>query len=252
MTCPQCNSTLNLLKVTTTDSNEKNIYECLDCGGHFLENYLVNFITTETARNVDSVIPKNHNQKNNELKCPTCGQNMFIIQDDQAIPQTVSVYNCPNSHGDFFPKDNLLLFKKAQDAKLSFHKLWGIPIKTAFSVIIPLFIVFTSVTVLPNLVKQINISKENRVKASELISNPLVTPISDTEVLISFSTTSSTSSSITFTQGFKQPYSVSTDKDTNHLIKIDNLKPKTTYIYHITIDPQGKNISTGDFTFSTP
>lgn len=252
MTCPQCNSILNQLKVTTTDGKEKNLYECLDCGGHLLEGYLINFVSTETAHNVDSVIPKKHNPKNSEIKCPNCGQTMFTIQDDEGVPQAVTVYNCPNGHGDFFPKGDLLYFKKAQDAKINYHKLWGIPLKTAFAVIIPLFVIFTSVTVLPSLIKEINTTKENRVKASELVTNPLITPISDDTVLISFSTINKASTKIVFTAGQSQEIIVSQDPDTNHLVKVDNLLPATTYKYKIVLDPNTRNISTNEFSFSTP
>ena len=250
MTCPQCNDTLNLLTITTTDGKEKAIHECLDCGGHFLENYLVNFISTETAHNIDSVLPKKHNKVNESIKCIHCGQPMFAITDN--VPQTVTVYNCPNSHGDFFPKGQLLLFKKAQDAKINYHKLWGIPLKTAFAVIIPLFVLFTSVTVLPSLVKEINTSKETRIKASELTSTPLITPLSDTQVLISFSTVSKVTTQILLTSNKTETYTVSETPDTNHILQISNLEPSTSYKYIIIIDPQGKNIQTGEYTFSTP
>ena len=252
MTCPQCNSTLNLLKINTVDGSEKDLYECLDCGGHFLEGFLVNFISTETAHNIDSVLPKKHNPINSEVKCPQCGQRMFSLQDDEGVPHAVTVYNCPNSHGDFFPKGDLLYFKKAQDAKINYHKLWGIPLKTAFAVMIPLFIVFTSVTVLPSLIKEINISKENRIKASELTTNPLITPLSDNEVLVSFSTTNSVTTKIVFTKGLNQELPVSTSPDKNHIIKVGNLLPATSYQYHIVIDPGHRNLQTNSFSFSTP
>ncbi len=250
MTCPQCNETLNLLTITTIDGKEKTVYECLDCGGHFIENFLVNFISTETAHNIDSVLPKKHNQINQSIKCLHCGQTMFSIKEN--IPQTVTVYNCPNSHGDFFPKGQLLLFKKAQDAKINYHKLWGIPLKTAFAVIIPLFILFTSVTVLPNLIQQIENTKETRIKASELTSTPLITPLSDTQVLISFSTTNQVVTKIIFTSGKEGEYFVSESPDSNHILQLDNLSPSTKYTYRIIIDPLGRNIKVGEYTFSTP
>ncbi len=251
MTCPQCNDSLNLIEVTTTDGTSKNIHECLDCGGHFLDNYLVNFISTETAHNADSVLPKKHNPLKPEPTCFHCGQVMFVIKDD-AIPQTVTVYNCPNGHGDFFPKGQLLLFKKAQDAKINYHKLWGIPLKTAFAVIIPLFVLFTSITVLPTLVREINTIQETRVKASELVTNPLITPLSDNEVLISFSTKNKVQTRLLFTAGLNKTVPVSEKEETNHLLHLENLSPSTTYTYKIIIDPNGKNLTVGEFSFSTP
>lgn len=251
MTCPQCHDSLNKLEVSTTDGQVRKIDECLNCGGHFLDNYLVNFISVETARNIDSVLPKKHLPTVSEPKCFHCGQVMFAISDD-STPKTVTVYNCPNNHGDFFPKGQLLLFKKAQDAKINYHKLWGIPLKTAFSVIIPLFIIFTSVTVLPSVVKELNQSTENRVKASEILTEPLITPISDNQVLISFSTKNKVSTNLIFTSGINKTFTVSEQPKTSHLVSIENLPPATTFKYTIVIDPLGKNLKTSEYSFSTP
>lgn len=251
MTCPQCLDHLNTLEVSLVDGKIRHVEECLNCGAHFLENYLVNFISVETARNIDSVLPKKQVPLTSEPKCHHCGQVMFAIKDD-AVPQTVTVYNCPNGHGDFFPKGQLFLFKKAQDAKINYHKLWGIPLKTAFAVIIPLFIVFTSITVLPSVVRELNKSQENRVKASEILTAPLITPISDTQVLISFSTVNQVSTTITFIKGLNKTFPVSEIPEKNHLLSVENLSPSTTFEYIIVIDPQGKNIKTTPYTFSTP
>lgn len=250
MTCPQCSQTLSTLEIYTTDGKEKLIEECLNCGGHFLENYLVNFISVETARNIDSVLPKIKNQSVGEIKCHKCGQQMFAISEE--LPSTVTAYNCPNSHGDFFPKGQLLLFKKAQEAKINYHKLWGIPIKTVFAVIIPLFIVFSSVTILPSVVNELNKNQDERVKASEILTTPLITPLSDSEILISFSTINTVPTDIIFTSGMQKTLTVSAKPDKNHLVGVKGLPQTTTFKYIIVIDPKGRNIRTSEYTFSTP
>ncbi len=251
MTCPQCSDTLSLLEVSTVDGKTIHIEECLNCGAHFLEGYQINDISVETARNVDSVLPKNHLPLTTEPKCHHCGQVMFAIKDD-TVPKTVTVYNCPNGHGDFFPKGQLLLFKKAQDVKINFSKIWGIPLKTAFAVIVPLFVIFTSVTVLPTVVQELNKNQENRVKASEILTTPLITQISDNQVLISFSTKNEVATNIVFTQGLDKDYSVSDKPQRNHLLSVDGLPAQTTFKYIIVLDPKGKNIQTTEYTFSTP
>lgn len=252
MTCPQCSENLSNLEIITTDGTPKNIEECLNCGGHFLEGYLVNFISTETAHNIDSVLPKKKNLSNTEPKCHHCGQIMFAIKDGDSIPLAVTVYNCPNGHGDFFPKGQLLLFKKAQDAKINYHKLWGIPLKTVFAVVIPLFVIFTSVTVLPSVVKELNKNQETRVNASEIVTPPLITPLSDSQVLISFSTKNNVTTSLIFTSGLTKTVVVSQKPSTNHLVSIENLPPSTIFKYRIVIDLNGKKIQTSEYSFSTP
>lgn len=251
MTCPQCQLPLSHLNIEDVSGNPKVIEECLSCGGHFLENYLVNFISVETGRNIDSVIPKNPHVTLANPQCHKCGQAMFSISDD-AVPKTVTVYQCPNNHGDFFPKGQLYLFKKAQQAKINYHKLWGIPLKTAFSVIIPVFVVFSAVTILPRVMTQLNTTQENRVKASEILTPPLTTPISDTQVLISFSTVRKVKTSLEFTKGLNKSIVVSNIEDTNHLISLEDLPPMTDFSYYIIIETADQKIKTSEYGFSTP
>jgi len=251
MPCPYCKQILSTIEIETSDGQTHNIDECLNCGGHFIPSYVANFITIETARNIDSVLPKSHSFAVQAPTCSKCGQIMSSIKDD-SVPQTVTVFTCPNNHGDFFPKGELLLFKEAQQAKIYFHKLWGIPLKSAFAVLIPLFVLFTAISVLPSVITQLKSSQENRVKASEILTPPLITPISGTQVLISFSTQKPAKTSIKFTEGSDKIFITSDTLTTNHLQSVDNLLPGTLYKYVITIDSSGKPVTTSEYTFSTP
>ncbi|HOX96484.1 MAG TPA: hypothetical protein PLI45_03845 [Candidatus Woesebacteria bacterium] len=255
MTCPHCGSDLSYINIDTQDGQSKNIAECLNCGGHFLDPYLANFITAETAKNIDSVLPKSKTVPVSHPVCPKCGQTMSSIKDD-SVPQTVTVFSCPNNHGDFFPKDQLIQFKKAQQAKIYYHKLWGIPLKSAFAVIIPLVIVFTAVAALPTIIKELGTTQESRIKASDILTSPLITPISGTQVLISFSTKNAAQTSLKFTEGdpeiLNKIFDISPNAQTNHLLNIENLQPGTLYKYVITIVVNGKTTSTEEYTFATP
>ncbi|KKT88386.1 MAG: hypothetical protein UW88_C0011G0026 [Candidatus Collierbacteria bacterium GW2011_GWD2_45_10] len=182
MDCPHCHQSLSTLEIETSDGHPHSIEECLSCGGHLVEPYLANFLTLETARNVDSVIPKNRTTPIETPVCSKCGQTMPGIKDD-SVPQTVTVFTCPNNHGDFFPKNQLFLFKQAQQSKIYYHKLWGIPLKSAFAVLIPVLIIFSLATLLPSILEQVSSTQETRIKASEILTPPLVTPISPTQVL---------------------------------------------------------------------
>lgn len=251
MTCPHCANPLSNITIETIDGQSQNIDECLNCGGHFLTPYLANFISVETAKNIDSVLPKSKTVPTTSPICLRCGQNMSSIKDD-SIPQTVTVFSCPNNHGDFFPKDQLLNFKKAQQSKIYFHKLWGIPLKSAFAVLIPVFIIFTAIVTVPTIIKQLGTPQESRVKASEILTPPLITPISTTQVLISFSTKSLVKTSIRFTEGLNQTFTVSQKPQTNHMLNVDSLNPGTLYKYTILLDINGKQTNTEEYTFATP
>lgn len=251
MTCPLCQNPMSSIEIETTDSQITSVDECHNCGGHFLPPILANFITVNTAKNIDSIIPKASSVPAASPTCPQCKQPMSSIKDD-SVPQTVTVFSCPNNHGEFYPKNQLLYFKKAQDAKINYHKLWGIPLKSAFAIIIPVLIIFTAIVVTPNIIDQMKLNQENRVKAGDILTQPLITPISANQVLISFSTKNAVKTSITFTEGFNKTIDVSVENDKNHLISISDLKPQTTYKYFITIDYLGKKTTTTEYIFSTP
>ena len=251
MTCPHCSQPLSFIAVDTTDGNTQTVNECLNCGGHFLPPYMANFLSLETAKNVDSVLPKSKTVPATRPVCPKCGQTMSSIKDD-AVPETVTVFTCPNNHGDFFPKGQLLNFKKAQQAKIYYHKLWGIPLKSAFAVIIPLFIVFTAIAVIPTVTKRLGTSQESRVKAGDILTAPLITPISNTQVLISFSTKSPAKTEVRFTEGLDQTFVVSQTLQTNHLLNVEGLHPGTLYKYVITLNINNKLTTTQEYTFATP
>lgn len=251
MTCPHCGSPLSFIAIETTDGQTQNIDECLNCGGHFLAPYLANFISVETAKNVDSVLPKAKTVPVSHPVCPRCGQTMSSIKDD-SVPDMVTVFTCPNNHGDFFPKNQLLQFKKAQQAKIYYHKIWGIPLKSAFAVIIPLVIVFTAIAVVPSVIKNFSISQESRVKAGDILTAPLITPISNTQVLISFSTKSPATASVRFIEGLDQTFAISQTPQTNHLLNVENLQPGTLYKYVITLNINNKLTTTQEYTFATP
>jgi hypothetical protein len=251
MTCPHCSSPLSSISLDTTDGQTQTINECLNCGGHFLPPYLANFLSTETAKNVDSVLPKSKTVPATGPVCPKCGQTMSSIKDD-SVPETVTVFTCPNNHGDFFPKGQLLSFKKAQQAKIYYHKLWGIPLKSAFAVIIPLVIVFTAIAVIPTVVKQFGLSQESRVKAGDILTAPSITPVSNTQVLISFSTKSPAIAQIRFTEGLNQTFTISQVAQSSHLLGVDGLAPGTLYKYVIILNIKGKLTTTDEYTFATP
>lgn len=251
MTCPHCHSSLSSITIDTVDGQTQSIDECLNCGGHFLSPYMANFLSVETAKNIDSVLPKSKTVPATHPICPKCNQAMSSIKDD-SVPETVTVFTCPNNHGDFFPKGQLLSFKKAQQAKIYYHKLWGIPLKSAFAVIIPLVIIFTAITALPTIIKQLDVSQESRVKAGDILTAPLITPVSDTQILISFSTKNPAIASVRFTEGLNQSFDISQTPQTNHLLSVNELISGTLYKYVIVLNIKGKLTTTDEYTFATP
>lgn len=248
MNCPQCHQSLADKEIVTTDNQKAVVYECFNCGGHFIPPLIANLIPPVTAQNLDSIAPKDTSPSNPTITCPICQETMSSITDD-VVPNSVTVYTCPENHGNFFPLHQLFAFKRAQKTKLEYHQLWGIPIKSVFSVLLPILAIFTAISAIPFTVDQLKTSRENRVKAGELTSNPLVSPISPNQVVISFTTKVASTSSLKLRlSGGIQIYPGTATPQTTHVINLENLQPGTPYQYELIVN----NKSAGIFSFTTP
>lgn len=255
MVCPQCHQSLADKEIVTSDNQKALVYECFNCGGHFVPPLIANLIPLVTAQNLDSITPKrsedpaySRGTSSPTISCPICQETMSSITDD-VVPNNVTVYTCPENHGNFFPLHQLFAFKRAQKTKLEYHQLWGIPIKSVFSVLLPIIAIFTAISAIPFTVDQLKTSRENRIKAGELTSNPLVSPISPNQVVISFNTKIPCTSSLRL----RLPegpliFPGAVTPQTTHVINLENLQPGTPYQYELIVNDK----SAGVFSFTTP
>jgi len=247
MLCPHCQQDLNSTTIQLEDNKEALIYECFNCGGHFFPPLIANFTPLGIAKNVDSITPKNLFPKNLSVLCPTCRRTMVGIKDD-VVPRGVEVFTCPDNHGNFFPRAMLFAFKKAQKTKLEYHQIWGIPIRSAFAVLLPVAILFTSISVLPITIDQFKQNQENRTKASDFITRPFISPISPNQVIVSFTSTQEGIATITLnTSTGPKVYSDSNSPQTTHVITVSNLQPGTSYTYTVSLDKKVSNL----YSFTT-
>ncbi len=254
MLCPQCNQPLHPTSVNTIDKQQTTIKECFNCGGHFLDSNSVNLISARTAKNIDSIIPKNKITHYNPLACPICKQTLVGIKD-QAVPLNVTVYACPEGHGNYFPRLQLAAFKKAQSAKLNYLQIWGVPLKSAFAVLLPVIALFSAVSIIPLTINQLKQRQEARVSAGAIISTPIITPISSTQVLLSFTTKVPSQSKITLHGPDKtQNLNISSKPKNTHIITLSALQPNSYYTYTLTIKPQSQKqeIEVSQYSFTTP
>lgn len=248
MLCPACQQPLTESEVDTTDAQKALIYECYNCGGHFVPPLITNLLAEHTVKDLDAISPKNLFSVSSYPICPVCRSTMTSLHDD-AVPQGVTVYVCPENHGHFFPLHQFISFKQAQKAKLEYHKLWGIPLQSAFAVLLPVIAIFTAVSVIPVAVNQLKVTQESRVKAGDIISKPLVTPISGNQVVISFtSNTQAITSLILTTPNGPVDYPGTNSPALTHVFTVTDLIPGTPYSYTIKVG----NIITPTYYFTTP
>jgi len=232
-------------EVETIDKQKALIDECFNCGGHFFPSLIVNLISENTAKNLDSIVAKT-TITNQSLHCPICSDILINIHE-QSLPLQLTVFACPNNHGHFFPPGNLISFKKAQKTKLLYHQIWGIPIKSAFAILLPIIFIFTAISFIPISLKYLNERQESRIRANSPTSQPLITPLDSNQTIISFTTKSPSISSLKLnTPTGEQTYPVSETPKTTHTITLKNLQPNFKYSFIISAG----NNQTESFSFT--
>jgi Zn-finger nucleic acid-binding protein len=250
MFCPNCHQELTQTTTHTIDKQKVIIDECFNCGGHYLPSLIINFLSDSTTKNLDSIIPKNNlpPQEGQTLLCPICSDILIKIQED-AVPKNLTIFACPKNHGHFFPVGQLLNFKRAQKAKLTYHQIWNIPIKSAFSILLPITFLFTIISILPITLNYLKQRQESRISADSPISKPLISTINQSEVIISFSTKNPTTSQIIINYTQEQRIiDISTTPKTTHIITLQNLTEKTTYNFTL----KTPTTESENYTFTTP
>lgn len=245
MLCPYCSHPLQQSTVTTKSDQQGIIHECFNCGSHWFPRWLANDITITEAKNVDAVLPQVTPTPPDQPRCPVCQNRLSLISHDP-VPRGIMVWTCPQGHGNFFPKGQLLQFKKAQEAKITYHTLWGIPIKSIFSVLLPVIAVLAIAGGIPVTLRELARQQETRTRASSLTSTPVVTPLSLSSVLISFTTTSPRLATLTLYQNDQRLYDkpISSQPASTHQITLTDLDAAFFYSFTLTLIDQQNNQST--------
>ncbi len=243
MNCPYCLTKLQETQVLI-NSDPFKIFECFNCGGHWFPPLIANEITSNQASDIDAILPKNNITTFGQPRCPICQTRLALITHDP-VPNGIRVWTCPEGHGHFFPNHQLIQFKKAQEAKITYHSLWGIPIKSLVSVMLPVIAVLALAGGLPLTIQRLQDNQETRTKASSSYTTPLVTKLSDSSVLISFSTTSPKSSFLSLYEKdkFVTTKQISVASVSHHRITLTDLSNQSNYSFTITITDPANNTS---------
>lgn len=220
MNCPYCQTPLQPNTLQDKNNEQVECFECFNCGGHWLPPLLANNITSTQAADLDAVIPKDSSAPT-QARCPICQTRLSLISHD-SVPQGVKIWTCPQGHGNFFPYKQLLQFKTAQEAKINYHTVWGIPIKSLVSVMLPVIAVIAVAAGLPLIIQKLQTGQETRTKASEIHSKPIVTRISQNSTLVSFTSKApSTSTLMLFQNGvFVSKHIVAESATTSHKLTL--------------------------------
>lgn len=248
MLCSYCHSPLQSATILTKSDQEAITHECFTCGSHWLPRWLANDITLSQAINTDSITPQTKVAPPESPRCPQCQTRLSLIKHD-SIPRGLHLYACPQGHGNFFPKGELIQFKKAQEAKITYHQAWGIPIKSIFAVLLPMLLVFSLAVGIPLVTHQVQQSTETRVAADQVFSRPIITRIPPDSASLSFSTTIAGVTTLTLYQNGQliNTYTPSDVPATIHTVTIKNLVPQTPYTFTITLKTSTDTLTSTSF-----
>lgn len=252
--CPDCGSTLWPTAIFTAPGGKIQIDHCPRCRGTWFDHWEINRLPKEEAEKIFRLSPQKVRDFFSGSKvCPHCGLPL-TPQKTESIPPDLPVFVCPQCQGNWVSQKTLFKLKTFQAEKITSLKLAKIPLKSIYSVLLPLLILGFSLAI-PLTVNQVRKNQEQRIRAKELIGQPQVITLDSASVLIFWSTSRPLTSKIEFsTPGVaKTTLSVSPTPQISHQITLTGLKPQSHYSYRLLVsDQKGQVTASPTYIFKTP
>lgn len=237
MKCPTGDGEL-ISHSTHGESNLTVTYStCPFCRGHWMESFAANFIKLTPEE-----LQKKHAGAHPDASysCPICRKGLERATGDN-IPDTVTVYSCPEGHGYFFPAGQLAAWKNAQSAKIVYHKLWNIPLPNVGSVLLTGFLtaILTGGLVIGLSVVQNRQTTSSQAK--QFLAWQRAYAVPNTHILL---VSAQTQEKTTLTIHIVTPYTIEKPLDTKdgltHIIEVTDV-PSGSYQYYFSWE-QGANL----------
>lgn len=254
MRCPNCETLLYSKKVEAQDGKALLIDYCANCGGIWFDHWEANRISVKAASLLVQHLAK-HSQTTpvlaDTLRCPHCHVKLDTLRGEN-VPLNCTVFYCPNCYGNWFPKGEIVNFKKAQETKLKYFKTWRIPLVSAFSILLPVFLIVIVGISIPLTVYLVQRRQEQRTFAQDYVRTLSVYPLNPTSVLIAWRTVTPMPTELEYgrDQFSMRRVSVSVAPNTFHQVTLINLQPKASYYYRIILHKDGEVISLPTSLFS--
>lgn len=219
---------------------------CPVCRGYWMDSFSANFIKVppeETA----SPWPSSHLQA---FYCPVCSK-LLVRAAGENIPDSVYVYQCPNHHGYFFPTGQLATFKKAQQTKIAYHKLWHIPMPSVASILLGgmVFVILSGGLAITFLNLQQRQTMQSQAKQT-LTGNAVYVASDHRSILVTATTGIEATLTLHIPTLNNFTALLTTTDHHMHQLTVPNI-PAGTYPYYFTItDAAGKQTQSANFTFT--
>ena len=163
LNCPNCKHQLSRIQLELVE-----VDHCNNCGATLFDYNEINRISVSDAEKL-SLMKETNDISGDEKFSPRDGSPLKRVPDE-SVPQHVTLLRSDTTQEVFAFADDLINFKKAQEAKLTFFKAWHIPLPALSSVLVFGFVVAVSVsTVL--LSSRLTQPHSQIIRASELCQN---------------------------------------------------------------------------------
>ncbi|MCX6792224.1 MAG: hypothetical protein NT149_04270 [Candidatus Gottesmanbacteria bacterium] len=245
MQCPQKDA--ELISHTTQGENGLTVSysTCPTCRGYWMDSFSANFIkinTTDATRAIAATAT---------YYCPICAKPLKRTTGDN-IPENVYIFDCPVHHGYFFPTGQLTAFKKAQQMKIEYHKLWHIPMPNVASILLGSFVLLLLSGGLAVTFRGLQQRQIIESQARQILTNHEVyTTAGRSAVLVTATTGVDATVTVHIPALNNLSAPMQTSDNRTHQLTIQNV-PLGTYPYFFTIEVAGKKIQSDTFTFTNP
>ncbi len=244
MNCPDCGKQMQVVVY-----DDQSMMHCYHCNGSFFEDNIINRISLETAQQLALTHSLMEAPFSAALKkCPKDDSVMLPIPHSEALPQSITLFHCGTCHGVFSTAPELVKFKKAQQIKVEYHKIWELPLPRLQSVLI--IFIFTvlsgAVFIGANTAWK---TASYKSEARELLQHIKLFR-SGRYMLISFSTTTKFRSDVIFKSGTSQEVvrPVMKNPSTTHVATLSDLPITADTLFKIRLTDVGGKITETEYT----
>ena len=230
MQCPYRDDALSDRSVTTADGLTLRFAQCGSCKSYWIDGFDANYLKSDLFT---AASPGESPPSDVMPCCPECGTALFPAAEE-SIPRSVTAYQCPRGHGYLFPRQELAKFKAAQEAKISYHRLWNIPLPDMKSVLLGSLGLVMAIG-LGITVFEMQKSRDIRSSAARAITSQTASVSVDTHSVIFSAITGFQTSVVVHIEalnGFAQ--TMDTKDQTIHTLTVRDV-PNGTYEYYFTV-----------------
>lgn len=243
MTCPRGDGELISRTATGLGGIPLTYHLCLACLGHWTRPFDANYLPL-------SALPEDSVKEEVAIvfRCPECQEPLERARKDAMAPDVLAWY-CPSGHGYFFPRGNLRRFRIAQEARVTYHKLWNIPMPPIRSVLLASIILLGAIASTIALA-QIQKQQQLETQARDILDYHDVIVSRDREATVIAHTTAKTELTLSVPL-LALTIQMNSSDGLSHTYYLGTLSLGT-YIYSFSYSANGRMINTPDYVLEIP